>query len=92
MGSEISPSDSRALLTRPTVALKNQANWKPIRTGANIIGIISSTRAGPTAYVMRARIIARPKPMKSDTFTVTVMKMTVLTTAFQKTSSRASRA
>ena len=43
------PRDSNALFTRPTVALKNQANWKPMSTGANIIGIISSVRAGPTA-------------------------------------------
>ena len=47
MGLDSNPSDRRALLTRPTVALKNQANWNPISTGANIIGIIRSVRAGP---------------------------------------------
>ena len=42
--------------------------------------------------VIRAIIRAIPKPMSSETFTVTSMKMTVLRSARQKTSSRASRA
>ena len=48
MGSAMMPRLSSALLTNPTVALKNQANWKPMSTGANIIGIIEQ-------YPRRAR-------------------------------------
>ena len=92
MGSEMSPSVIRALFTSPTVALKNQENWKPTSTGANIIGIISSTRAGPSAKVMRASSMANPNPMINEPFTVTTMNRMVLPSALQKTSSRARRA
>ncbi len=92
MGSEMSPRVSRALFTRPTVALKNQANWKPMSTGANIMGIMSRTRTGPMAKVMRASSMASPKPMTSDAFTVTAMNRMVFQSARQKTSSRARRA
>ncbi len=91
-GSDINPRVRKALFTRPTVALKNQANWKPISTGANIMGIISNTRTGPMAKVIRASIMASPKPMNTAALTVTSMNRTVFQSARQNTSSRARRA
>ena len=50
----IKPTLIRKLLTSPTLALKNQRNWKPTRMGANIIGTISSVRSRLCPIVTRA--------------------------------------
>ena len=78
LGSVRSPKERPALFTRPTVALKNQANWKPTRTGANIIGIISSVRMIPCPREISAINCDNASAMKKLRLTVTVRKMIVL--------------
>ena len=50
----MSPMLIKKLLTKPTLALKNQRNCMPTRMGANIIGTISKVRNKLCPTVTRA--------------------------------------
>ena len=81
----LKPRDCKALLTRPTLSLNINLNWKPTSTGENIIGNIIIVRSIRWPRVTRLTRRARPRPRSISRLSAIVKNNMVLPKAAQKT-------